>query len=358
MISTQGSFEALRSARHHRPRGNLIVRLALCPRRGQPPTTSSKSSSKSCGKDGGAGFKRAGAKKGFLFTLMTLMLLVPLFFLAAAYLDRNKAMQSVAVDSEQSSQARFIEDDVFSNSYSDVLGVGLSGITRSANSDYVNVTFNKFCLVSGRNYSVLMSEYENFVETDYSHLNNVNVTLDGFNNTFMIWPYNNRVETLGESVIIYTVPYGFNQVREIALVVDVSAQNNSLCSAPSRDPNNPSISVTYNFEDSGGIITGSCTNSVELSPTRNNDASGHQFYLETTAPAGFIEVKYGQIGGIVGDGILQVTTQNITANITQLNIKYDTPDPDSKILLTGGRITISSPVNDFVKSHDVILAEE
>ena len=100
-------------------------------------------------------------KKAILFTIMTLLLLLSVFTFTQAYLDRNKELQNTVSLSGAGGKLRYIEDDVISNAYGDLLGIKFGNITRG---DYINISFNLASLVHGRKYLDVTNSYESFVE--------------------------------------------------------------------------------------------------------------------------------------------------------------------------------------------------
>jgi len=290
-------------------------------------------------------------KKAILFTIMTLLLLLSVFTFTQAYLDRNKELQNTVSLSGAGGKLRYIEDDVISNAYGDLLGIKFGNITRG---DYINISFNLASLVHGRKYLDVTNSYESFVEGAYSYLNNANVTLIGFNNSFVIEPYGTRFDLQGQNISVYTMPVPLNYIRAITVRTDVGAENNSECFVPADDGvPYPEIIVGYTYDLIGGG-RGECLNYAQLNPQENNDLSMKQFYLETKNPSGFIGVKYGKISST--DGVLAIITYNITANVTQLDLQYNLIE--GKVQIKGGNISIKSLVGDITKQNEIILAEE
>ncbi|MFH1317043.1 MAG: hypothetical protein ABII01_05990 [Candidatus Woesearchaeota archaeon] len=287
-------------------------------------------------------------KKGLLITIMSLLLILPIFYLTDVYFDRNRDLQTMIVVTGLGDKIRYTEDDIISNAYSDLLGIHLNDINRDSN---INVSFNQVLLDSGRDYSTYMDEYKDFATGTYASLNNLNISLDGFNHNFTIRPYNTTIEVLGEDIAAYTMPVSPNHVEGITIAVRVLVDNDSSCLVPNDDANGfPSVKVTYVHN------LGSCTQTVQLNPQENNDASGNQFYLDTANPTGSIEVKYGQITSKIGDGILEILTSGISSNVTQLDIEYTLTN--ERISLTGGNITIKSAISNVTRTSAILLAEE
>ena len=285
-------------------------------------------------------------KKGFLVTIMAFLLLLPIFYLSSDYISRNKELQSTITASGLADKIRYVEDDIISNAYQDLTSLELTNITRT---DNINISFTRLYLAHGRDIKGKIQDYKDFIGQTYSSLNNLNITLEDFHNNFTIHPYNSTFEIQGQNITILSMPVATNYVQKIAITADISAKNDSGCEIPSDDnSDNPELSITYKY------MGGSCTNIIQLSPTENNDVTNKQFYLKTTDPNGFIDIKYGRIDS--DDGVLSIATHNITANITELDLIYDLPN--EKVKLKSGSIEIKSKIDDMRRKTQIVLAEE
>jgi len=299
-------------------------------------------------------------KKGFLFTIIAILLLWPAFTLTTAYIDRNKDMQHDVVESYAGDKLRFLEDDIVSNAYTDLLGIRLNSMVRNTSPSLitVNVSFNQLLLANGRDYYQITQDYQDFVMGTYASLNNVEINFSDFDNNFTIWPYRTKVEMQGNDTYFYTIPVPPNRVRKIYITVDVSASRSGNCTFPNNDGGeNPEVGVRYVY--SGG----SCFNSATLDPTEDNDRTGgegepdyYQFYMGTSSPGGTIEVKYGRLKWKNKDGVLAIFTNGINANITQLDIEYNSTP--TRVWIGGADLNITSVIGDISKSINVVVAEE
>jgi hypothetical protein len=287
-------------------------------------------------------------KKAVLFTITTIFILLTVLTLTSIYVERNKELQYNIIDSSYSNKVRFIEDDVISDVFSNLLSVNLKNITRST---VINVSFDQILLSPGKDYYQKAQSYEQFIEGTYSNLNNINIELTGFGNNFTIRPFNTINVIKGENITVYTNPSPTNYVERIGIIVDIDAENNSVCSVPTDDSgSHPEILITYIYDG------GSCTNIVQLDPEENNDQAGKQFYLDTINPIGYIEIKFGIIPGYSGNGVLNLETNNITVNVTGLYFEYELSDQNIDII--SGNLTINSATNDLQKHTTIVLAEE
>jgi len=282
------------------------------------------------------------SKKAVLITFASLLLLIPVFLLANAYLTRNSEAKYLPITAAQSHKLRYIENDLVSGYLSDVLGINLRSITRSSS---VNVSFSQISLSANRDYYAIASEYKGFAEGAYASLLNTNISFTSSNN-ISLEPYDTLFSVIGDNLTILTMPNSTNYIQQIAVTAVIDAQNSSACSSPSDDSgSNPSVSVNFIFTGS------SCAYTVQLDPAEDNDASGKQFYADTILPNGSIEVKYGRVNGM--DGQLAVLTNGITVNISRLELVYSYTD--DKVILSSGALTVTSPYAG--KQSKVVFAE-
>lgn len=280
-------------------------------------------------------------KKGFFFTLLTLLLLLSILMFSKAYLYRDVELKYSVVTSFSISRLGMIEDDVLSNIFTDLLTTQIESITRTGT---ITINFNHSELVINRDYSTIMSDYETFVENTYDSKINTDINLHGFNNSFKIQPYDTKIVQNGETLYVYLMP-PYSNVNSITINTFSDATLFGICSAPFSDPGGINVNVV--FEDSVGGI---CSSSVNLDPNQNNDFFwGVQFYSFLSNPFSSVEVKFGQVNGT--NGVLAILTNNANVNITQLSINYDlVPE---KIYLESGSILIGDN-----KTSKIILAQE
>jgi hypothetical protein len=291
--------------------------------------------------------KKMKNKQAILFTITTFLLLLSVMTLSLTYLEKNDEMNSFVASSTASDKIRFIEDDIVSESYSDLLGIGLNNLSTTA---VANVSFYRIIMSQDISPLAHMTQYKNFIQSIYSSKNNVNITLQGFNNTFKIEPYGTIFELNSENIRVFTIPQAGNYVQRIELTANIDAQNSSPCLTPlPGGASDPYISVKFNF------IGGSCFDTIKLPYDENNDVGGKQFYMDTTSPAGYFEVKYGQLIERAGNGILGVYSSGVKANITRLDIIYDVI-PNTTLRIKGGTLIINS--SEINKIEEIILAEE
>src|SRR3989338_9636811 len=134
--------------------------------------------------------RRTLEKKGVLFTVTTILLLISVFLLASAVSDRNKEAQHL-LDTVFGDKLAFMYDDIVSNSYYDLLDVIFEGVSRGAT---VTVKFDHLFASPARSYGVYADSYKTLVQGAYAAKQNAEIALTGMNTTFLIGPYNSTVE--------------------------------------------------------------------------------------------------------------------------------------------------------------------
>ncbi len=300
-------------------------------------------------------------KKGILFTITAIVLLLSLYLLAEAFMERNNELGSMMSDSVFGDKLRFTEDDLISGSYRDLLDIKLEGISRSSTTD---IKFDQFFLSSLRDYDSYMKSYETLAENRYSSLNNLNVALTGFNTSFLLVPYNSTFEIHSRNLTINTMPTSTNYISSITAYIKVNGTfscndiacvdqadaDNEACEAPGNDPaGNPTVTITW--EDKTGFT---CLRSRNVAPTENNDkGNGRQFYV-SLLNAGNAEAKYGQVDGI--NGMFRMTVNGLQANATQLDLSYALMN--EPVVIKGGNIIVKSVLGNITKQMEMILYKE
>lgn len=300
-------------------------------------------------------------KKGVLFTITTIVLLLSLYLLAESFMERNKELRSIILNSIYGDKFRFIEDDVISGSYKELLGIRLEGIARGSTLD---VKFDQFFLSELREYDSYMKSYETLVENKYSSLNNLNITLQGFNTSFLLMPYNSTVEIHSRNLTIQTMPASTNYIASITayitlndsfscngvLCANQSDADANACEQPGNDKQgNPTVTITW--EDKSGFT---CSRERRLEATENSDkGNGRQFYA-SLLNSGNAEVKFGQVNGV--NGVFRITINGIAANATQLDLSYTSMN--DKTFIKGGNMAIKSVLGNITKQMEIILYKE
>ena len=280
--------------------------------------------------------------KGVLFSIMTLILFISIFFLVKALVEHSQSLQETFTSGSSGDKIHYLYDDVSNNILTDLLQLRVSAISRSS-----TVTLKlEQALLQGQDYAGAADNYSNFITKIYANFQQANITLAGFNNSFIITPYNTTLSVNKNNIYIYTMPTASNPVHEVRVTLREYADKKSTCSQPKNSGSIP-VTVTHITNDD------TCTKSQNLDPTVNNDDKGQQFYQDLKNPTGSAEVKYGNVGGV--DGMIAILTTTANVNVTQIEIVYDYTS--EKIRFVDGNVSISLG-NGFTKNSDVVLFEE
>lgn len=290
--------------------------------------------------------KNAG-KKGILFSILTFILLFSLFSFAGLWsLLMSEKQSRVSLSNTQMS---YFEDDVITNAFADITMLRITNITRGTS---VTISFDQLLMNSSfRSYDLAMQDYRNFIQNNYSLMNNINASLSGFNESLTIKPYNSTAVIGTQSTYFYTMPSAANYVQSVSVVIRTSQERKSACKWPNNDPG--FTPVTVMFIDPSGF---SCSNTFDLNPAENNDKAGKQFYFDSAD--GNTEVKYGLING--QNGVLQIIQNSLPINVTSLQISY-TP-LNEKVVIYNGQLNTNSKLGSAAgsvkKNTDIVYAQE
>jgi hypothetical protein len=276
-------------------------------------------------------------KKGILFTITTIFLLLAVFLLLSAYLVRNRELHRTAVISSAGSRLSYVYDDAADDIYSDLLSINLESISRDS---AVIVIFNHTNLTSAINHAQLMQDYEDFIEGAYSSLNNLNIQLTNFNNSFTLEPYNSTF--IIDSSMIYVYTDNHANINSISLQINTSQASNTSQGFPA---DTGDIKLNVEIMHSNGTFS----SSASLDP----ESANSPFYVNFASGAR-LEVNFGQYSS--RNGVLRINASALTADTNHLEYNYSLlPE---KVTIKGGNISITSAVENITKNTEIIIAEE
>lgn len=278
-------------------------------------------------------------KKGILFTIVTVFLLISLFMLSRAFLDRNKELQTTVTGLSAGDKLRYIEDDIVSSIYSDLLWVNLSSVKRQDNNIIFN--FSKAGKISpSLNYDSIMQDYESFVEGTYANKNNVNINLMNFNPGFNITNYNTFFD-FANKLYIYNNP---SYLNKIIIQIKANATTTEGNTTPTDDGGDyPRINVIVLNQNNDKLYEAS----PQLNPSKKQE-----FKIDLTHGKK-VRVKFGTVEG-KPDGTL-IVDSNLYSEITSLVLSYD--EINQKILIIAdSNVSISSL--GITKNTELVLYEE
>src|SRR3989338_2247891 len=278
-------------------------------------------------------YKFMNNRKGVLFTIVTILLLISLFLVTKAFLEISIELDKTIVDYQNIEKLAYIEDDIVSNSYADLLKISLSRIRRD--NSFVNITFNNLGVISPNiNHIKIMQDYRNFIVNNYSAFSNVEISFSDFTSNFTIFPYNASYRLNVSRLYLYNPNY--ENLVKISLQARVTEDdvNKNSNNTPANSSTGKIIEVKIVDKD-GETLLGA--DSPILSPSAVN----LPFYADfNTTNTPNISVYFGQFDN--RNGTLLVSTDYTTANITSITLTYNATQ--QKVYLGAGNLTIVNRV--------------
>ena len=279
-------------------------------------------------------------KRGFLFTIISLIVLISILVYVIAYQNRIKKFNEL----DNLNTLRYYEDDIVNKAYTDLLNINLVNISKNSNT---LINFSKLGLYSGnRNQQGIMNNYRTFVIGDYSRLNNINVSFNNFAPEFFIRPYNSKFILGNINLTVFNPNYTQIQRINIDITVNETLDTDN-SQKPSQDPVGIPIKVRF-IRKSGTVI---------YDEDRNQDATENnapfRLSFKTSNPPiqhdfSEVNVKFGNYGQ---NGMLIVSVNNLEGEITRFEIYYN--NANSRIVID---TESNLKIND--KETRIILAQE
>jgi hypothetical protein len=277
-------------------------------------------------------------KKGIVFTITTILLLASIGVLSSAYLVRNRELQRMTKISLAGDKLRYLEDDITNSIYSDMLSLPMISVSRG---QFFTVFFNHTNLSSSINYQQKVQEYKNFIEGKYSRLQNLNIALSGFNNSFSITPYNGTFIIDTDAVYVYTG--NLPALNRTSLTIH--AKGSILNSSAGHPADTGYTGISVKILHSGGIYD----YSASLNPTATNGP----FYVMFEDNSS-IEINFGKYND--NNGVLRINASGLEADLSSLELMYNLVPEKTAII--GGNISITYPVENITKETTIVIAQE
>ena len=232
-------------------------------------------------------------KKGFLFTIFTLLMLVSLVFISIAYVNWYSSYKSnLVVDLSNAHKISYIVDDIAS----DVFELfDFDEITITRGSGLIYIQFNDLFNTS-RNYSVSLEGYEEFIEDDYGSLVGANIDLEDLEYSFDIPGYNITSYQIGPDYYVVTDQYDLIRGVNLTMTVfNISKWTNSIDPADDGEPH-PKIQVTV-YDKNGATLLDAAS---RQNPEQNNPRFSVNFltgddldiYFENDPQDGSLHINY------------------------------------------------------------------
>ncbi len=290
-------------------------------------------------------------KKGFLFSLATILFLSILVVMSLTYLSRSKDFETDLNKLIAVNQIKFIEDSVSYEYYNKIIDLK-PGIIRDSGVGQVRVTFaDAGKLPSLENKSELARIYKENIEDEFSMLNNINITLKNFYPNFTILPYNSVFGKEGGNLTMYNFNYSALKKIEIELQVDRPLDNVDTITMPAGSvDSDPEIKVKIRDKGSSGQGKGANKGEMILDDEKHLNPLIKNSYKVTFETGGFIGIDFGNFNKNNGTYIVYVDDVNV--NITSYQVRYDYVDQEVKAV--GGNISINKL--GIYKNTELILA--
>lgn len=276
-------------------------------------------------------------KKAVLFTITTFMMLFSLFLLSGAYANLNKQLQKTILNAKIGTHIKYVEDDISSQIFFDLLGIRLDSITNTGDNTTINFTGGIIDL--NITHAMLALDYKNFIERNYSSLNNLQVNMSNFTSKISITPYNASYYINNTRAVFKAG----NLLKRINLQIIL---NNTVQNSTNSSPaDNGGIIVyvdiidkqqTHLIEDSFAI----------LDPTTVGNA------FSVALPGASINVQFGFLDN--KEGTMIIEADNLTAS---MNFEIIYSPVNETISINGGNLEIIESFAGYTKQTQIKLIE-
>ena len=290
--------------------------------------------------------------KGYLFSAIVILLLGSLVFISASYLDKSDKFDNLVQQSFIYNKFRYVENDIATD-YLSIMNVTLMNITRDEANNEIILRFSNFGVLPRRSLEDNLSEYEKFIQQNYSKLIGMdvklthitpNMTFTGYNTTFVIH------DDSQEGLDIFTDDY--LSIKSVNVTVEIN-QNISNDQCPSNDAQGDAkvhLNVCYNGEMKLNCIRqlkaiGTCASQVFLVKHEGNEVQEE------------VQIMYCNYLG--NEGTVKVNASSgLRAEITNLRYTYDLIDAQTWLESSDTNLYINPKEGNIVKNTSLILGEE
>jgi len=268
-------------------------------------------------------------KKGFVFTLIALMLFSSLFVITAIYLKRNIQAQDFISKSGNANRLKFIRENIVNDFYT-IMDIDLKSIERLNNKVFIK--FENFSNISSNSpYVDNLTNYEHYIENNYSSDINNQINLTDFVPQFKIYPYNSTFLIDRNRFYLYT--NDFKKVINLTINIFLNVSNIKNIQKPT---NRSSNNIPVHFQ----IFNKTKKVFVNETLYLNMSEEGNNYFIEfnDTTPYPNITIEFGrhrQIryfgSDILTNGTLFIESNNINAKIEKFWITME--DVDKKVVM-------------------------
>lgn len=276
-------------------------------------------------------------KKGFLFSLMTFLLLFSLIILSVDYVNRSKQLQNSLSGSRFANRMVYIEDDVVAGSLDGLTGIEVNEIKRNSPSLLLNFRGGS---MDGVNYSARAEVFSDFVNLNYSVLSNLEIELQNYSAGFYVQPFNSSYQL--ETDKAWFITDDFEKLNGIEIIVRLGVGQSQLVSS-STPSGSGDRNITLRAYDSAGLLI--IDETTNLNPSLQNSP----FILDFGYGRVF-EVLFGDYGW---NAALIMNATGLSADIAEIIIDYDYTSEE--VVISNGRLNIYSPVDGITKQTEIVL---
>lgn len=185
--------------------------------------------------------KMLKSKKSILFSLMALILLLPVFIVSTLHLENNEKQNSHANKYIYAQRIKYIEDDIAS----DILDLLNYNATLKRESGINQIKFNNITLLDP---SPKLQDYEDFIENKYSGMINNNVEINVTNTSSLMDINNMNLSVRNYSFELNNITNIYNLTLHIKALEPYTLNDTSM---PGNDPDgiNVNIIVENNYDE-------------------------------------------------------------------------------------------------------------
>ncbi|MBW2971005.1 hypothetical protein KY320_02490 [Candidatus Woesearchaeota archaeon] len=286
-------------------------------------------------------------KRGLLFTVTTFLLLSSVFFLSFAYVRRSAYTQSALHMTKTGDRLRYLEDDIGSSAFIDLLGMDIPSVRRR--SQNLTLTFTEITLSKDSNYDAMLQQYQSFIENNYASQNNANITLQDFDTKFTIQPYNTTF--IVDTTNLEMGHFNSTQVERISVVIKLNQSADDLLSNTTpTDGIGKLVEVSVDCLDRSNKPL--LTDTFALLET---DKHNQKFEMRFAADKS-LTVYFGESDDIADRAVLEVSINGTDANITSLSIVY--PTQLTPTTIDAASVSILIPHLNIRKNSKIYLFAE
>jgi hypothetical protein len=292
-------------------------------------------------------------KHGYIFSIITILMLLSLSFLAYSAINKVKAFGMISSESFISSKLNFIESDIASD-YISIIGVDLLNITRDSEANEIILEFDHLGNIPRSLTGNRLTNFKDFIENTFSRLITTNITLSNLDTNMTFVPYNTTFNFIDNSTVldIYTQDYANIKKIYVELSLDKNFTNENC--PDNNNPSDPEVHVKMLYNETPLL---DCTRNREVGPSNCGQSKFSASQLSDSADVYFCDPT-GVPGNPQAPGTLRIESDEVNIEITHFTYIYNLIDEKTS-LESDGKIRLDPMIGDILKeSSGILLAEE